>query len=526
MFKDRRIFLLCIVIFVLCSLLTLRLFYIQVLERSFYLKKAESQWTGSVIDSARGDVYDRYGESLTDSYYESYAVISPRWLTASQKKSLMEKHVLNSPDVEKPQNIRITPENISIIKDLEGKTPGVFLYKKKIAYGLSALATHVVGYKSETGIEKTFDKVLNNAGVKNTILTDGFGQPIPGVSKIINESSYGVKLTIDKKIQDIVEQVMDDRVPRGAVVILDAKTGGVLSMASRPNYKQYCIEEYLNREDAPLINRAVEAFAPGSIFKIVVLSAALEENLASLDDKFYCPGFIKVGGNIFKCGSYDRGGHGEITLREAVARSCNTVFIQLGLSLGKQKLLEYAKKFGLGEKVLMDLPEEKPGFIPEVQNVYYQDIGNISIGQGPILITPLQAAQMVSIIANGGIFIKPHLVIGVVEPNGNTILFSHGKDAIRVISEDTSNKVKEALEEVTKYGTGVNAMPLLPIGESAGKTGTAEFGNKKYHAWFVGYYPAELPRYIISVFLENGGSGPTKAAPVFREIVEKLNLSR
>jgi penicillin-binding protein 2 len=524
--KEMRIFLIHIIVSVLILVLLLRLFYIQVLDRSFYLKKAESQWNGSLIDTANGDIYDRYGKSLTGSYYESYAIISPRWLTPLQKKSLFEKHVINSMDGEKPQIVRITPENTGIIRDLEGKTPGIFLYKKKIEYGPSALATHVVGYKSKTGIEKTFEKVLSSTGTKNTILYDGFGQPIPGISQKKNESSSGIQLAIDSKIQEIVEQIMDDEVPRGAVVILDAKTGDILSMASRPNYKQYCIEDYLNREDAPLINRAVEAFSPGSIFKIVVLSAALEENLASLDDRFYCPGFIKVGGILFKCGSYDKGGHGEITLKEAVARSCNTVFIQLGLSLGKQKLIEYAKKFGLGQKVLMDLPEEKTGFIPEIQKVYYQDIGNISIGQGPILITPLQAAQMVSIIANGGILIKPHLTTGVVESDGNTIPFDHGKDAVRVISEETASKVKEALEEVTKYGTGVNAMPLLPIGKTAGKTGTAEFGNKKYHAWFVGYFPTESPRYIISVFIENGGSGPAKAAPVFREIVEKLNINK
>lgn len=526
MLKDRRLFFIHIIVCVLAFLLVLRLFYIQVLNRPFYLARAESQWAGSSIDSTRGDVYDRHGKSLTDAYYENYAVISPRWLTISQKEKLIKYNIIDSISSENPINIKITSGNIRAIKELEGKTPGVFLYKKKVPYGPSALATHAVGYKNETGIEKHYDNILNKTATKNTVMTDGFGQPIPGISQKTNETVYGIKLSIDRKIQEIVEQVMDRRVPKGAVVILDAKTGDILCMASRPNYKQCCIEKYLDKEDAPLINRAVEGFAPGSIFKIVVLSAALEENLAELDDKFYCPGFIKVGKNIFKCGSYDKGGHGEITLKEAVARSCNTVFIQLGLALGKQKILEYAKKFGLGEKVLMDLPEEKPGFLPEAQNVYYQDIGNISIGQGPILITPLQAAQMVSIIANSGILIKPYLTLGVIEPDGTTIPFPHGKDAKRVISADTANEVKLALEEVTKYGTGVNAMPLLSIGEAAGKTGTAEYANKKYHAWFVGYYPAKLPRYIISVFIENGGSGPLKAAPVFREIVEKLNLNK
>jgi len=523
MLKDRRIFLLYIVMVLLSSILILRLFYIQVLKGSFYLKKAESQWTGTTVDSKKGDVYDRNGEPLTGSYYETHAIISPRWLSDSQKTSLMENGVLKSSDVEKPQDIKVSQGNMDIIRNLQGKTPGVFIYEKKIPYGPSALATHVVGYKNETGIEKTFEKVLN-AGAKNTITIDGFGQPIPGIAQQSNGYAGGVRLTIDRKIQDIVEQVMDNKVSKGAVVILDAKTGEVLSMASRPDYKQYCMEEYLDREDAPLINRAIEAFSPGSIFKIVVLSAALEEGLMNLDEKFNCPGFIKVGGNIFKCSSYDKGGHGEITVREATARSCNTVFIQLGLRLGKQKLIEYAKKFGLGEKVLVDLTEEKPGIIPEAQNVYHQDIGNIAIGQGPILITPLQAAQVVSVIANQGVLIKPHLTMGVIGAYGQMQQQSFNRENIRVISENTADEVNEALEEVTRYGTGVNAMPSPSVGESAGKTGTAEIGNDRYHAWFVGYYPAESPCYIISVFIENGRSGSVEAAPVFREIVEKLNL--
>lgn len=521
-----RMFLLYTIILFLSSMLILRLFYIQVLRGSFYLKKAESQRIGPVVDNLKGEIYDRNREPLTGSYYETYAIISPRWLSNSQKKLLIEKGILNSSGAEKPQNIKICQENYDTIRDLMGKTPGVFIYKKKVAYGPSALATHVVGYKNQTGIEKNFEKILNNLGVKNTIISDGFGQPIPGAIQQYKEATGGIKLTIDKNIQAIVEQVMDERVPMGAVVILDAKTGEVLSMASRPNYKQYHIEEYLNREDAPLINRAIEAFSPGSIFKIVVLSAALEEGITDLDEKFYCPGFIKVGGNIFKCESYDRGGHGEITLKEATARSCNTVFIQLGLRLGKQKILEYAKRFGLGEKTLGDLPEEKPGFIPTAQNVYYQDIGNISIGQGPIQLTPLQAAQMVLAIVNDGILIKPHLTMEIVEADGRTVPLPSSQEKKRVVSEKIAKMVKQALQDVTRYGTGINAMPSPSLGESAGKTGTAEIGKNKYHAWFVGYYPVKSPRYIISVFLEKGGSGPVKAAPVFRDIIEKLNLHK
>ncbi|HHW03484.1 MAG TPA: penicillin-binding protein 2 [Thermoanaerobacterales bacterium] len=524
--KDSRLVLSCAFIIVLSFMLLLRLFYIQIFRGPFYLKKAKSQWSVSVSDYSKGEVFDRNGEPLTGSYYETYAIISPRWLSNSQKELLVEKGILNPSDDEKPKSIKLSRGNNEIIHELVGKTPGVFVYKKKSAYGPSALATHVVGYKNQTGIEKSFEKLLSNLKVKDTIICDGFGQPIPGAAQQYKEVSAGIKLTIDKKIQAVVEQVMDERVPMGAVVVLDARTGEILSMASRPNYKQYNVGEYLNREDAPLINRAIEAFPPGSIFKIVVLSAALEEGITNLDEKFYCPGFIKVGGNIFKCESYDRGGHGEITLREATARSCNTVFIQLGLRLGKQKIIEYARRFGLGEKVLVDLPEEKPGFIPSIKNVYYQDIGNIAIGQGPILITPIQAAQMLLAIVNDGVLIKPHLTLEQVDTDGSTSLLPFRQERKAVISKKTAEMVRKALQDVTRYGTGVNAMPPASLGESAGKTGTAEIEKNTYHAWFVGYYPARSPRYIISVFLEKGDSGPIKAAPAFRDIIEKLNLHK
>src|SRR5690606_27285179 len=159
-------------------------------------------------------------------------------------------------------------------------------------------------------------------------------------------------LTIDGKIQAAIERVMDQSVDKGAVVVMDARTGEILAMASRPNYKQYELEKYIKGKDSPLVNRTGQAFIPGSIFKIVILSAALEENLAELEDEFYCAGSIEVGGNVIHCSSYEKGGHGLITLKDAFAHSCNTVFIELGIMLGKEKILEYAEKFGLGKRVL------------------------------------------------------------------------------------------------------------------------------------------------------------------------------
>lgn len=507
-------------------MLILRLFYIQIAQGDFFAQSAFLQKTGDMAEKVRGGIYDTNGESLTGNYTASFAVISPNWLSLEEKQLLVENNILDSIEDSNVENIPVTPENSKILYSLINKTPGLVIYEKDVRYGPEALATHVVGFQGQTGIEKAFNSFLES-NIKNYyVINDGLGQPIVGISLAQNKNKvkpWGVKLTIDKDIQKIVEDIMDKRIEAGAVVVINAKSGEILAMASRPNYKQFKLDEYLKQENAPLINRAVESYTPGSIFKIVVLSATLEEKLADLDDVFFCNGFEKVGGNIFKCYSYEDGGHGELTLKDALAYSCNSVFIQLGMRLGKDKILEYARRLGLGEKTDIGLPEEKDGNIPLNDEVFYQDIGNISIGQGPIGITPVQAAQMLLTIVNDGALKKPVLIKETIDSMGNTQvnLISHTEDK-KVLSTETAQKVKEALEAATEYGTGTRANPQnsQTIG---GKTGTAEIENAISHAWFVGYYPADKPKVVISVFVEHGGSGSVVAAPVFKEIINQIS---
>jgi len=520
--KKDRISYLFICIFLLSVLLICRLFYLQVIERPYYLNRAEAQKAGSFFTEIRGDIFDRNGIPLTGSYTETYAVISPKWLTISEKQLLIENNLL-SLDQKEPYSIKVNSNNEEILKSHEGKTPGIFFYDKKKNYGPGALATHVVGYRGEAGIEKTFDELLRSTAVENSIVKDGLGQPIAGISSIRGKTvESGIRLTIDRDIQAIVERIMDDKIPQGAVVVIDADSGEILTMASRPNFMPYRLEEYLERKDSPLINRAIEAYTPGSIFKVIMLSAALEEGITDLDEIFNCPGFINVGKNTIKCLSYDKGGHGEITLEQAMAYSCNTVFIELGLRLGKDKILDYARKFGLNEAVAIGLPEEKKGFIPENKDVFYPDIGNLSIGQGVIRVTPLQTAQMILTIVNDGELKRPILVKEVINNDGNSIMQVTSGVLRQVITKDTARKVRQALEAVTLYGSGTNATPKSFKQKSAGKTGTAQVSEGNSHAWFVGYYPAQNPKYIISVFCEKGGSGSARAVPVFREIIEQI----
>lgn len=520
---KKRTFVLLIFILVISSLLALRLFYIQVFNSYYFSERAIAQKSEFFSGNIRGDIAERNNISLLGSYLDPYVIVSPGWLMESEKKMLIENGLLKNSEVEKPVVLSVTQENIAVLNSLKGKTPGLYFYRKKTRYGPAAVATHLVGYKGQTGIEKAFDDILKSRHKEIEIITDGLGQPIPGLSASKTDSIHNpyVKLTLDYKVQIAVENIMDICGKKGAVVVLDAETGEILAMASRPNYKQYKLEDYLDRKDAPLVNRAVEAFTPGSIFKVVLLAAALEEGVTDLDEVFECTGSVKLGGNIYKCSSYEDGGHGKITLKDAVARSCNSVFIELGIRLGKEKIIEYARLFGLGNPVPIGLPEEKGGSIPDAKETYFQDIGNLSIGQGKITMTPLQAAQMMLIITNDGVLKSPYLLIEAIDEEGRIQTINKQKDR-KIITDATAKKVREALYAVTQYGTGTMANNTKSTIRCAGKTGTAEIIKDVYHAWFVGYFPEDKPRYIVTVFLERGGSGPTQAAPVFRDIANKL----
>ncbi len=520
---NKRLFVLFYSVIAICVILVMRLFYIQIVKGSFFAQGALLQKTGDVIEKVRGGIYDRNGESLTGAHFSDFAIISPDWLTTHEKYLLVKYGILESIHEKCVKNVNITHENYKIISELNRKTPGIFFYNKINRYGPTALATHVVGFQGQTGIERALNNLLEGDTKKRYFICDGLGQPIAGlISRNQMPESWGVKLTIDKSIQKIVENIMDKNVNNGAIIVMGATTGEILAMASRPNYKQYLLKEYLDQKNAPLINRAVESYTPGSIFKIIILAAALEEELAQLDEIFYCSGFERVGNNSFKCSSYENGGHKEVTLKDALAFSCNSVFIQLGLKLGKDKILDYAKLLGLGEKTSIGLPEEKRGNIPTEKEVYFQDIGNLSIGQGAIGLTPIQAAQIFLIITNNGEFKKPVLLKEVIDQKGNCLSMGSAKIKTEsIISAETTKKIREALEAAAEYGTARKANPQMGC-YIGGKTGTAEIENNTPHAWFVGYCPAKEPEFIVTVFVEQGGSGSTIAAPIFKEIIERI----
>ncbi|MEW6725166.1 MAG: penicillin-binding transpeptidase domain-containing protein [Bacillota bacterium] len=372
-------------------------------------------------------------------------------------------------------------------------------------YGPTALARHLVGYTSASGrgvagLEAQFDAELSGK----------LGQPLDLVT------------TLDARIQAAAERALAAQTTHGAAVVVEASTGELLAAVSLPTFDQSRPELVMGRNDGPLFNRCLmgQGYTPGSVFKILVAVAALEEGVVRLDDWFYCSG--QVHPKWPACYARDRGGHGAITFAEAISLSCNSVFIEVGQKLGKTRLLSYARRLGFGELTGTGLGDESVGFLPDPGRLHGGDLANLSIGQGQITVTPLQLARAMVAIANGGLLPELKLIKGL-RNSRSAVLLRKSDPPHRVMSTHTACALQEALLKTTLSGTGKAAW--VPEFGSAGKTGSAEVylnGSRSVHAWFAGYVPVRSPRYAIVVFVEEGTAGGVDAAPVFRAIAEEL----
>lgn len=376
----------------------------------------------------------------------------------------------------------------------------------------AALAWHVLGLggarSALSGLERSYQSILNQPHYFQEIFTlvDGLQQSLPGLGVRRRQGVYpaGVVLTLDRSIQQAVEETLDQREFRGAVVVLKAQTGEILAMASRPVVRLDHWQESVMSREAPFLNRAVTAYHPGSIFKLIILSAALEEGLLRGDETFLDPE------------------RGLISLQDALAYSYNPVFIETTLRLTPSLLLDYAEKLGLGRPCNIGLMEESGGVLPSGIGLGLSDQTNLALGQQQVMTTPLQIASIVQTIAHNGLRYPPTLLRGFRV--GSQIRQWSSVTPQRVLSTATALKIQKMMAAVVEYGTGQAAE--LPQG-AAGKTGTAQVAEAGLvlpgHAWFAGYTPLAEPRYVTVVFCEAGISGGRTAAPIFREIMLKIN---
>jgi peptidoglycan glycosyltransferase/penicillin-binding protein 2 len=297
-------------------------------------------------------------------------------------------------------------------------------------------------------------------------------------------------------------------------------------MASRPAFDANNLGEYLGRETAPLLNRAVAAYQPGSVFKLAVAAAALEERVGTPGDKFFDPGYIDVDGLRIKGWDFEKGGRGELSFADAMAYSSNPVLIQVGMKLGAARFVEWADRLGFGQKTRLEFDGEADGNLPAADSVYPGDLANLSIGQGTLEATPLQIACLVATIVNDGVAVDPYIVSRLTAADGAVVKSFPASRGRRVLSRRTAGQMRAMMQAVTRYGTG-QAADVARAG-AAGKTGTAETGRtgpggrSVSHAWFAGYAPLDNPRYVMVVFVEDGMSGGDVAAPIFQEIAAQV----
>ncbi|MCB7128113.1 MAG: penicillin-binding protein 2 [Candidatus Brocadiales bacterium] len=329
-----------------------------------------------------------------------------------------------------------------------------------------------------------------------------------------------VFLTIDLDIQRLAEEILGKN--NGSIVVLDTRSGDVLAMASHPGFNPNTFAadygRLLNDPGKPLLNRPIQALLPpGSAFKIVTALTALSEGEIDLDTRFQCSGSITLGGRKFRCHSF----HGSVDLLRGIEHSCNVYFYNAARRLSGTAMNEWARAFGFGNKTGIDLPYEASGNVPLPK--YAGERLNLSIGQGQLLVTPLQMAQLVSTVANAGVVLSPHLLKKVVTDDGVTLReYKADRPDIIDIPEEDFIAIQRALRQVVISGTAKRKG--LDKLRAAGKTGTAQIGNSnKNHLWFVGYAPFDAPRYAFCITIERAaGHSGAVTGPMAGKLVSGL----
>lgn len=538
-----RLFVFLFFIFLSFLILILRLFHLQIAEGAESRELADSNRIKiRSIHAPRGVIYDRNQKLLVTNepgfrLLEKGDGKSVSYLTRDQA---LEMEVSGDPR----------------FKDLEIDSLRSYLE--------SEIFAHVLGYVSEItkeelngekfssyqpavssgykpgdrigriGVEETFEETLKGEDGGQVIEIDAIGkdlrvlretQPIPGQNLV---------LTIDKDLQNLVYKKLQEATKKsgsccGAAVLQDTQTGEILSLVSYPSFNPESVENYLNSLEYPFVNRVISGtYPPGSVFKVVSAAAGLLSKKISPETIFEDTGVIHIGQFTFSNWYFNQYGktEGSVDMVKAIKRSNDIYFYRLSQIVGEKIIKETAEKFGLGKKTGVDLPGELFGIIPDnawklknIGDVWYPgDTLHMSIGQGFVLTTPMQINNMMAAVANGGSLYKPRIVHKIISSNGEVIKeFSPEKKNIEGLTQENLEIIKRGLKEVP--ASGGTAWPLFsfPI-KTAGKTGTAEFGTNKTHAWYSGYAPADNPQIAVTVLIEGGGEGSSVAAPAVKEI--------
>ena len=582
---QRRLPILTVFIIFFTVVLLARLWYLQAIKGDFYYEQAENNRIRPVkLRPPRGIIYDRTGRPLVENMLTFDISIVPedttdleasiRSIASVVKMTPEDIHMLLDDATatrSKYEPVKIVEEatwdEVAVVEAHQEDLPGAIIEPEhRRHYPHGELASHQFGYIGRTtqaqrrqdqsdiglltgqgGLEKVYDKLLRGVAGKRMIQVNAGGRKVKDLGIEEPKPGTDIYLTLDLDVQKAAEDALGDRA--GAVVAMDPNTGEILALTSHPNYDPNLFPRGISPKDwvklsnnpsHPLYNRAIQSvYPPGSTFKIVVALAGLDSGVIDPDEKIGCKGSLKSGRHSFRCWKKD--GHGHVDLHRAIVESCDVYFYTMGERIGFDKIAAYAKKLGLGSLTGIQLSDEKPGLIPTSEwkrkrlgePWYPGDTFINSIGQGFVQVSPIQACQMISVVANGGSLYRPRLLkMTRNRETGEVTRTEVERKSGIAFKPDVLEEIKSALAGVVAEPGGTAHAAATPLATVAGKTGTAQviaqkigggrlMGESRDHAWFVSFAPVDKPRIAVAVLVEHGGHGGGAAAPVAKIVIEE-----
>ncbi|MZG52457.1 MAG: penicillin-binding protein 2 [Nitrospinae bacterium] len=546
--KTRLIFV-SVLLFLFAVSLIARLADLQIVQHEALLAKSEKQPHHGSLKTylGRGSIFDRNGNELATNLKVESVFVVPQEVRdrkyTSKVLAFALKQNYNRVYREVSSNKKFawikrkaSADEIAHLKKLALSGVG-FRSEQKRFYPKRELAANVIGFVGTddlglAGIEHTYQEKLKGIVYSQPIEQDGKGRKIQNLGNLTrsNLGNYDLMLTLDEVIQFTAEYHLKNQVERyradsGMAVVMDPNSGEIYAMANVPQFNPNNFNEFT--PETRKNNTVVSSYEPGSIFKPIVAAAALDKGIAQPHDKFFCEnGNFKIGGKQIGEASDHRFGY--LTMREIISKSSNIGAIKIAQKLGKESFYEYIRKFGFGQKTGVRLPGASSGLLGKKQDWNEFSLASISFGH-EIAVTPLQMVVALSAIANGGTLMEPHITKALMR-DGKVVKEIKPKKIRRVVSEKTSRQMMEILKFVVKDGTGKKA--AVDGFDIAGKTGTAQKYNTETRSYsktefissFIGYAPADAPRLVILVMIDNPKKlhwGGVVAAPVFREIAKK-----
>lgn len=572
---SKKIELIALIVLAFFLLLVARLWQLQILEGKGFKKASfENRLRIEKLPSSRGIIHDRNGRPLVKNSPYYYVALQPEMLGTADLGSiagflsmnLTELHdiILNNKDPFEPIKLKggLSFDEVAYMEARLSDYPGLVITAEQTRHYLfGEVGAHILGYLGKLspsqikkadfrevprqafigqwGLEKMFDSYLRGEPGEKAIEVDALGRPLRLIKEKAPDRGNDLYLSIDLDLQMEAEKAFGEKV--GALVAIKPDTGEILALVSRPSFDPNLFSRGIDYSDwlrlaehksYPMLNRALQSqFPPGSTFKIVTAMAALESGAITPDTRATCNGLLRMGRWSFRC--WRRGGHGTLSLHRAIVESCDVYFYRAGDRTGIDNIAKYARMLGLESESGLMLVKEKKGLIPDTkwkervknQPWFRGETLNAAIGQGYVLVTPVQLARMMAAVSNGGYLYDLRLTRAESQPEPASRLD---------VRPGTLGQIKEGLRGVVSDRGGTGYAARSKIVDIAGKTGTAQVisqrdrdykeeetpENLRDHAWFVAFAPVENPEIAVAVFVEHGGHGGAAAAPIARRAIE------